>query len=549
MNARRASRWLGAAVLAVLGLLAAVGGAQALPAPATAVVGTTRLPGATSPDPALIPHDATGRITIHQLLLDPGASPGLPGDGTTGPTPPGAGPLAGMTYTVTRVDGVDLTTTTGWQQATAYAGDGVALARTRLGASVTSAPTGADGVTVVAGLPVGLYLVHALGVMRADGTPDPSVTTGSDVLVTVPMTDPEHRQSWLFDIHVYPKSSGLTLTKSVADGNAGVSGEDAPVAGRVLTYTLSADIPDPAGTGYRLVDDLATAVVPGSSPARQTSDYLAFSDPSWSGAVRVTLTTDPAAALTGCTTARVGCDYVLDRTPSAVSVSMTGAGLARLTAAKAASPLARVVLTAQARVRASVTAATAHGPLVLPNTARLFPDARSIRSGRGVVSNAVRSTYATLRLHKIDRSTGSALWGAGFTLYRTRADAEAGRDPLAVSGITGADGMAEIAGVHVTDVENDAPASDAYWLVESTVPKGFTGLAEPVAVQLGSDGRTIGADATGGRPVPNAKGALAYTGADVVWLLVLGLALVLVGGLLAVAARRRETRAEAVTTP
>lgn len=50
-----------------------------------------------------------------------------------------------------------------------------------------------------------------------------------------------------------------------------------------------------------------------------------------------------------------------------------------------------------------------------------------------------------------------------FTLYRTRDDAAAGRDPLAVSAPTTSAGMTQFAGLHVTEYQNDAlGARDGY---------------------------------------------------------------------------------------
>lgn len=539
MNHSRAARWASALALAVIGL-GAPSPATAQPvAPAAIAPAAVAVPAA---DPGLIPDGATGSLTIHKLLLDDDEPAGAPGDGRAADLPPGAEPLPGVVFTARQVTGVDLTTAEGWRLAAAYQSGTATLTPDLLGPTATSAPTDASGVTVLGELPVGLYLVHEAEVLGADGRPDPSVLPGRDFLVTVPMTDPEHPEGWLYDLHVYPKNSRVTIAKSVADGDAGVAGRDAPVAGRVLSYTLRADIPAGGVAAfdghYEIVDDLAAAVVPGSDPVRHSADYLELTAPDWPGSVRVSLTGGAGGELTACASpAATACDYVLTLTPASVSVSMTERGLGRLAAADAAAPLAQVEVVLAARVRPTVGPPTLGSVLVLPNTAVLVP---SGSADCAITSNTVRTVFAALRLHKVDAASGDSLAGAGFTLYRTRDDALAGRDPLAVTALTGADGMALISGVHVTDFADDAPASYGYWLVESTAPDGYTGLSAPIEVRLSSDGTTALADGTGGFPVPNTKGGLAWTGADVRWLLLLGIGLVVLGGLFGLLARRRD---------
>ena len=180
-------RWVGAAVLTFVAL---VGGT----APATAGV-------LTDASPALIPADATGSLTIHKHLGLPVDQTAYPANGTALVLPTSSAPLAGVVFTVTRVAGVDLTTNAGWYAALAYQ-DNLEGARAQGGTVHTSTPTGADGSTVVSGLPVGLYLVHEASVRLPDGSEDPTIVKGADFLVTIPMTDPVTRSRWVFDIHV-----------------------------------------------------------------------------------------------------------------------------------------------------------------------------------------------------------------------------------------------------------------------------------------------------------------------------------------------------------
>jgi hypothetical protein len=172
-------------------------------APATAGVATSAV--AADASPALIPADATGSLTIHKHLGLPVDQTAYPANGTALVLPTSAAPLPGVVFTVTRVSDVDLTTNAGWYAALAYQ-DNLDGARAHAGAVRTSAPTATDGSTVVAGLPVGLYLVHEASVTLPDGSEDLTIVKGPDFLVTIPMTDPVTNSRWVFDIHVYPKN-------------------------------------------------------------------------------------------------------------------------------------------------------------------------------------------------------------------------------------------------------------------------------------------------------------------------------------------------------
>lgn len=603
MNTRRAGRWLTAAMLACLGLAATPAAGLAMPA-VGGVAAVDSVGQIADPNPALINPAATCSLTIHKVLgagLDPAA---YPADGGELTLPPSATPLPGVVFTIAQVQGVDLTTNAGWAAALAYSGD-IAAARANLGPATTLAPTGPDGRVVAAGLPIGLYLVHEVGLPTTGGGVDPALSPVADFLVTLPMTNPDTRASWLYDVHVYPKNSRSTITKTVADGNLGVDSQDAPVAGRVLTYTLAADIPGgglrafggqcvrdgrvdtgpgrdaagftatgmcasgatyvgvAAGAAYRIIDDLATMPVPGSNPPRTTADYLEFVAADWTGTVGVVLEGAAVTTLVATTAGAPGAgDYILTQEPSRIVVELTDRGLAALAAAEALDPATRVVVTVQARVRAEVVEATTqstgvlHGAQVgfvlrLPNRAVLVPSGTT--TGQ-VVSGTVVTVFATLVVRKTDAANSSPVRGAVFTLYRTREDALVRRNPLAVSAPTDAAGMTQIPGLHATDYQNDAFDTDSYWLVESTVPEGYVGTTDPIQVRILQDGTTVAADGSVGVTVLNRRGEqpppppppdLPHTGAELASQLAVAGFLILGGIVLAVLARRRADEHEA----
>ena len=148
-------------------------------------------------NPALIQPDAVGRLTIHaHLAATSTPSPSYPIDGSATPSTP---PQPGVVFTVTRVEGVDLSTASGWALANDYARD-LASTLGHLGAQVTTPPTDAAGSTTLTRLPVGLYLVRQSAALHPDGTVDPSVSRAGDFLVTLPMTDPVTRTNWVYDL-------------------------------------------------------------------------------------------------------------------------------------------------------------------------------------------------------------------------------------------------------------------------------------------------------------------------------------------------------------
>lgn len=509
--------------------------AMAMPGLSLPADAAPTLPAAPVADPALIDHTATGSLQIHKFLGD---SVDRPNDGTEIDMPADAVALPGVVFTASRVTDVDLTTNEGWQQATKYQRN-LEEARAHLGETHTSAPTDEQGRTSIEGLPLGLYLVREVSVSDGGGD-DLTVPRAKDFLVTVPMTDPASRTSWMYDIHVYPKNERLGVEKSVRDFNAGVAGEDAPGVGTVMTYQINADIPsdglrafggacersgsidggeglddagfteagdcaegatfNPAGAAY-VIRDRLDGTVPGLD--RPVSDFVEFT-----GAGQVVVQAG-GRSLQACHAGPApDCDYVLTLEPAAAEVALTGRGMMTARQAKGTDGDAVVYMSVQARVKEPVAEASTGGVVELPNTAELFPNGSSWESGTGVPSNEVVSRYGQLQVHKIAEGTEENLAGAVFSLYRTQEAARDGADPIAVSAPTDDAGMARFPGLHVTDLANNESADQSYWLVETTAPDGYMGLPGPIEVKLLSDGTTVGADESGGMPLPNRKGGV-----------------------------------------
>lgn len=526
-------------IVALVFTVVAVLGSLTIPTPASASVTMGSI------DPS-----AVGILTIHRTAGSEDALTRQPTFGTSGSaldqSNGGGTPVPGSTFTLSRIDGVDLTTPEGQQLASELMAD-VARASAMASQPITSQPTDSSGITQFSDLPVGLYL------LREVTTPE-GVGPVRDLVIPLPVPDPMSPDRWIYTIDVYPKPFSVPIvpiTKSVEDGNAGVAGEDAPVAGTVMTFSFASGIgtgglstfggscvvdgatdtqpgvdiygfasdgwcADGAtwtgtdgGAAYRIVDDLTESTE--LSTGRPTSDFLEFADSDWRGSVTVALS--DGTVLTECGAESRSCDYTLTQMLEHIEINLTTQGMELLASAKARDLNATLIVTAQARVTSNVTDATTLEPqelaaaglaptLQLTNQVMLFPNGASVADGRPVPSDITRSIYSTLRLHKTD-GEGTNLSGAVFTLYRTLADARSNSNPIAVSAPTDVNGMTQFPGLHVTDFQNNGPDTDSYWAVETTVPQGYTGLTSRFEVQLSQDGTTVQADGTGGMAVLN----------------------------------------------
>ncbi len=207
------------------------------------VLGAVAVVGAAVPANAVnIDTTAPVSLTIHkhQQTSTNGTTPGTGAELTPAPGPG----INGVSFTVQRVGSIDLATDAGWNtveaiQARLAAGESISQALTAtsqtLGAATTvttATVAGQDGVASVPGAIKTMYLV-------SETTAPSSVTAkAAPFLVTVPQAQPT-ADSWIYNVHVYPKNSLTGLTKSVV---APTPAETA--AGRDLVrYNLVADVP------------------------------------------------------------------------------------------------------------------------------------------------------------------------------------------------------------------------------------------------------------------------------------------------------------------
>jgi fimbrial isopeptide formation D2 family protein/LPXTG-motif cell wall-anchored protein len=449
--------------------------------------------------------DERGSITIHKYE-QPDAPTGLPNSGTE-LSPGQLGglvPMDGVQFTVQQLDPAvyDLSTNAGWE---ALEGLTPATARDVLGGHSTTVTTADGGRAMAGNLPVGAYLV-------TETVYPAGVTPSAPFVVTVPLTDPTDLDTWLYDVHVYPKNSVTTSTKTVDDTPATTLGD-------TVEFTITGDIPDvEVIDGYQVVDRLADAL-------RYESATVTLKDGP---------ALDPG-------------DYTVTHDAGTVTVRFTPAGLLTLAANSAAQ--VQVVIE---------TTVIATGEIL--NEAAIYPNLPSFtiepgEPGGPTVTPGVVTKWGNVTIKKIDSTDDTVLLpGAEFQVYLTEAAARAGTGAITIDGVstwtTGDDGLATISGLRYSTWADGAavapgdPGYQSYWIAEVKAPDGYELLAAPIEVVV-DDVDTV-ADVDVKNVAGNGGFTLPLTGAAGTALFGVAGALLVVGAsLLALRSRRQRVTADA----
>ncbi|MFJ2534611.1 SpaH/EbpB family LPXTG-anchored major pilin [Microbacterium maritypicum] len=480
-------------------------GIAAVAAATVAVLGLA-LPASAAP---LVDPDQIGSITVHKYEA-PDAAAELPSNGTQVDTT-GLTPLAGVDFTLTQVTDIDLSTNAGWVAASQLSGSfdasdaegSITAAGHALGTGSTQT-TSVAGTAAFTGLPVGLYLVEETGYPAG-------VTPAAPFLVTVPLTDPNNQNTWLYDVHVYPKNAVTTAQKTVSDAASIELGD-------TVTWTITADIPnvDPID-GYKIVDPL--------------DDKLTY--------VGTTVTLSDGTAL-------VAGDYTVthDAATNAVTVEFTAAGLVKI----AANMTASVVVAIDTTVNA--VGEIANQALVYPNAASF--DIAPGQPGGPMPTNTPETKWGEFTIEKTDGT--KTLQGAQFQVFTSAADAAAQTNAVSLGGQTtfevDTNGLLTLSGLRYSDFANNqtvAPGDAGfiqYYLVETTAPDGFELLAEPIeftvtaaSTAAGVDLEVVNVPSNGGFLLPITGG----TGTGLLYLV--GFALLVGGTIFMIVTRRRKQQA------
>ncbi|BCW83338.1 hypothetical protein NicSoilE8_10110 [Arthrobacter sp. NicSoilE8] len=419
--------------------------------------------------------DQTGSITVHKFEkpVKTGGGGGNNGGGnhrgdgngfTTFAVPDTSGftPLAGVEFTIQQVNTLDLSTNAGWEAANNLshvfdplnATGSISGAGYSLGTAVSQL-TATDGTAVFPNLPLGLYLITETSVPAG-------VTPAAPFLVTIPTTDPDNQNNWLYDVDVYPKNSVSTAEKTVTDAPNVKLGEQ-------IDFTILGDIPNESVIdGYRIVDHLDTKL-----------SYIQTD---------VTL-------VDGTVLDASDYDVVFDAGTNTVSVIFTEGGRQLLAVRQAT------------RVQVVITVAV-NAVGEIENDALLYPNAASLdvtpgQPGGPVVTPPVVTKWGAITVEKINEY-GEALSGASFSVFTSEADAKAGTNPVVIGGQTSfavaGDGTLTISGLRYSDwadgsaVAPGSPDFRTYYLVENTAPAGYELLAEPIPFLVTAATTAVGVD-------------------------------------------------------
>lgn len=400
--------------------------------------------------------EATGSLTIHKR-----ANP----DSTAAPTgneqQVGGTPLAGVGFTIYRINDVDLTTNDGLAAA-ANLSIGDYVNGTEVTGDVTPVATETTdeaGQIILSDLELGAYIIVETG-------PLPGYAPASPFLAFVPMTQGNAETggtSWNYDVHAYPKNYESTATKEVEDSNAN--------AGDTIEFTITSDVPPVADNAtsisrYTVQDDLQENLIT-TTPEQVSVD-------GFENGTHYTVAVDPAT--------------------QQVTVEFTPAGLQLLTERRTADASYQVVTT----IEAAVLAPTDTGKLT--NQATVITNNGSGGGDTTTETNETVTYWGNVQITKVDAGDENTfLEGAVFELY-TPGDNGRCEDGDQTEGqrvtangenqwTTNAEGLVTIEGLHVNDFEDNGVTESAdqapvYCLFEIQSPAGYELLADPIELTL-----------------------------------------------------------------
>lgn len=340
-----------------------------------AMFGASRASAADVGNPATIDPGATGTLNVNKRV-NPTGTP-TPGNGLEQANVTGD-PLGGIEFVVKQIPGIDLTTQAGWDALAAMTVDQARTATQNVAGS--SQTTNAAGLASFTGLALGGYLV------QEKLTPEQlasGLTPSPDFVVTLPLTHPTDLNAWLYTVHVYPKNAKSSITKTVDDAAAKVLGDP-------VNWTILGDIPSTGATDRYVITDAFDSRL----------DYVSATVKLSKGQVALA----PE-------------DYVI--TPAqgttALAVTFTPAGLAKLWQAKSADNSVQVQVDVSTKVAGDI------GDGIILNDARLFPsmsvDPGDPQSGVSVADPPV-TKWGNIEITKKDAGT-TMLAGAQFRVYPT----------------------------------------------------------------------------------------------------------------------------------
>ena len=524
--------------VSLLAVIAVAAGAAAVPGMAAAAPSVSAFGVVATAErlPSLVDLDTnkTGSITIHKLVKD--ATNGTTeGTGLEDSTVTGT-PLDGAKFTVERLINVDLSTQAGWEKLVGFDGD-VATAKADGVDAALEKTTAGGGLATFSNLPLGAYVVTE--------TETPAGYVGSKpFIITVPMTNPKDLNTWVYDVHAYPKNAKAGIEKTLVD-------ENTPAVGSEISYTLKSDIPAVEGFDfYDVVDQYDKRV---ELPEAGITLKLINGK---NGEVALTKGTD--YKLIGATGT--------DGKTMFWTAEFTEAGRKKIVENRK-DDTTKVQMDLAGTVKEKV-----ESDGLFKNKAILLPNAPSNgwTPGSGEVpppdypNSEVVSKFGKVKITKVSAADTSAkLKGAEFEVYQCTPQSTPAKNfdsvdatlnkKLSPAGVTtyvtDANGEVTIDGLRNNDWANNAEVKEAdrgwYCLVETKAPEGFELQTRPIAFQVLQTNSTADNQYTLNTTVKDAPHnggfRLPITGAAGVGVLIAaGSALVAGAGAIAIANKRRK---------
>ncbi|AWE41458.1 SpaH/EbpB family LPXTG-anchored major pilin [Actinobaculum sp. 313] len=476
-----------------------------------------------------IDQNAKGSIIVHKHLN---------GDGTLG-TPDGSGtegdkPVEGVTFAAYPITSLDLSKASDWETLSNLTVPDNACANPTsptldsqtLDAAAGSATTISDGSATIGNLKVAAYLV-----CETDA-PANIVQKAKPFVVTIPYpnTADGEEGNWLYNVNVYPKNEEISISKTVENQSDYGYG-----LGSVVSFPVTTTIPTLDETAYFKYFQIKDAMDERFGEVEVSS---------------VTLGTTPLAE---------GTDYTVNANGNSLTVAFTKEGLIKLK--NNASAELKVVF--QGKI-------TSVGDGNIKNKAQLLTDTEYSTTPppddpddpeepeNPPTTPEVVTHWGDVKVRKVDAdNTDKGLAGATFQVYAAEdpyasncSSAVKTGSPLSVNGTdtftSDSNGVVEIAGLYVSDSENDPKDATqrCYVLVETAAPAGFvvpSNNETPLTVKIGQTA-TGSWDATianskqtvPGLPLTGAQGKLLMTLGGIVLLLVAG------GSVMVVRSRRQK---------
>lgn len=438
---------------------------------ALGLVGLGAFGGAATAAPTVnIDASKKGSISVHKYSGDNASNAERTGtEADKANVPAGSTPLNDVTFKLEKLN-YDITTPDGFKAA---ADATVATAAKDTNFTALTQQTAGDGLAKFSNLKVGAYLLTETVTPVGHIPAEPSI-------VFVPMTKLDGT-GWNYDIHVYPKNKKTTDNPVKTD----VTPKDKIITvGQYISYQITKTLPKAAEdpntnfSKFEFVDDLST------------HKYLELDE------AKLNL-----KLMVGDVEYKVNDDYTFTTTGGKLTVTVTKAGLAKMTQAKRAAGAADVTatLTFDAKVKALP-------PFDSTNDKGMIINVASTITNNGTTSTDVtqntdpssggKTQFGNIKIKKIN-ANGEALAKAEFQLYECAADGTATGDPIK-AGAQGTEdtfttatgtGEATITGVRAGD-------NLKLCLVEKKAPEGYQLLPKPAQVDFTPDIVKAAADLT-----------------------------------------------------